>query len=64
MSKLVLNSFHEPLLPIGTILTYKTLEVEIIGYDGYHDGFADSYIIQLVGGVSLLSTNDEDLEVV
>lgn len=45
----VLNSFHEPLLPIGTILKYEKVKVEIAEYDGYHDGFADYYIIQPVG---------------
>lgn len=45
----VLNSFHEPLLPIGTILMYKKVNVEIVEYDGWHDGFADYYVIQLVG---------------
>lgn len=66
MSKLVLNSFHEPLLPIGTILMYKTLKVEIVEYDGYHDGFADYYIIQPVGESAyyqrIMRYNDEHLE--
>ena len=49
MSNLVLNSSHESLLSIGTILMYKKVKVEIVGYDGWHDGFADYYIIQPVG---------------
>ena len=44
-----LNSFHEPLLSIGTILLYKKVKVEIVDYDDWHDGFADYYIIQPVG---------------
>lgn len=63
----VLNSFHEPLLPIGTILKYKKVKVEIVGYDGYHDGFADYYIIQLVGESAyyqrIVRYDDENLEV-
>lgn len=47
MSKVVYNSFHEQLLPIGTILKYKTLEVEIVAYSDIHDG--KDYIIQPVG---------------
>lgn len=47
MSKVVYNSFHEQLLPIGTILKYKTLEVEIVAYSNIHDG--KDYIIQPVG---------------
>lgn len=61
----VYNSFHEPLLPIGTILMYKTLEVEIVEYDGYHDGFADYYVIQPVGESAyyqrIVRYDDEDL---
>ena len=45
----VLNYFHEPLLPIGTILMYKKVKVEIVDYDAWHDGDPDHYIIQLVG---------------
>lgn len=64
----VLNSFHEPLLPIGTILMYKKIEVEIVEYDGYHDGFADYYIIQLVGASAyyqrIVRYDDKNLEVV
>lgn len=44
MSKLVLNSFHEPLLPIGTTLLYKKVKVEIVDYDAWHDGDPDHYI--------------------
>lgn len=45
---MIKNSFHEPLLSIGTILLYKKVKVEIVDYDGWHDGFADYYIIQPV----------------
>lgn len=48
MIKLTYNSFHEPLLPIGTMLMYKNVMVKIVEYDGYHDGFADYYVIQPV----------------
>ena len=62
----VLNSFHEPLLPIGTILMYKKVNVEIVEYDGWHDGFADYYIIQLVGASAyyqrIVRYDDEHLE--
>lgn len=62
----VSNSFHEPLLPIGTILMYKRIEVEIVEYDGYHDGFADYYVIQLVGESEyyqrIVRYDDEHLE--
>lgn len=43
----VLNSFHEPLLPIGTILMYKKVKVEIVEYSDIHDG--KDYVIQPVG---------------
>lgn len=46
MIKLTYNSFHEPLLPIGTMLMYKTVMVEIVEYEAYHDGFADYYVIK------------------
>ena len=62
----VLNSFHEPLLPIGTILMYKKVNVEIVEYDGWHDGFADYYVIQLVGASAyyqrIVRYDDEHLE--
>ena len=62
----VLNSFHEPLLPIGTILMYKKVNVEIVEYDGWHDGFADYYIIQPVGYSAyyqrIVRYDDENLE--
>lgn len=62
----VLNSFHEPLLPIGTILMYKKINVEIVEYDGWHDGFADYYVIQLVGASAyykrIVRYDDEHLE--
>ena len=68
MSKVVYNSFHEPLLPIGTHVMYKTVEVEIVEYDGYHDGFADYYIIQLVDDSTyyqlIVRYDDENLEVI
>lgn len=64
----VLNSFHEPLLSIGTILMYKTVKVEIVEYDGWHDGFADYYIIQPVGESAyyqrVVRYDDEHLEVI
>lgn len=64
----VLNSFHEPLLPIGTILMYKTVKVEIVEYDGWHDGFADYYVVQLFGESSyyrrVIRYDDENLEVI
>lgn len=67
MSKVVYNSFHEPLLPIGTHVMYKNVEVEIVEYDGHHDGFADYYIIQLVGESAyyqrIVRYDDEHLEV-
>lgn len=34
----VLNPFHKPLLPIGTILLYKKVKVEIVDYDAWHGG--------------------------
>lgn len=58
----VLNSFHEPLLPIGTILMYKRISVEIIEYDGWHDGFADYYVIQPVDLVEVLEKFKEEGE--
>ena len=64
----VLNSFHEPLLPIGTILMYKKVRVEIVDYDDWHDGFADYYIIQPVGESAyyqrIVRYDDEHLEVI
>lgn len=64
----VLNSFHEPILPIGTILMYKTVKVEVVEYDGWHDGFVDYYIIQPVDESDYYSRivryDDENLEVV
>lgn len=67
MSKVIYNSFHEPLLPIGTILMYKRVAVKIVEYDGYHDGFADYYIIQPVGESAyyqrIVRYDDENLEV-
>lgn len=67
MTKQVYNSFHEPLLPIGTILGYETLAVKIIEYDGYHDGFADYYVIKPVGeppyDERIVRYDDEHLEV-
>lgn len=64
MSKLVDNSFHEQLLPIGTILKYKTLEVEIVEYSYIHDG--KDYIIQPVGESAyyqrIVRYDDEHLE--
>ena len=63
----VLNSFHKPLLPIGTILMYNKVKVEIVEYDGYHDGFADYYIIQPVDESAyyqrIVRYDDENLEV-
>ena len=60
----VLNSFHKPLLPFGTILMYKTLEVEIVGYSDIHDG--KDYIIQPVGESAyyqrIVRYDDEHLE--
>ena len=62
----VLNSFHKELLPIGTILMYKKLKVEIVDYDGWHDGFADYYVIQPVGESAyyqmIVRYDDEHLE--
>jgi len=62
----VLNSFHEPLLPIGTILMYKKVKVEIVDYDGWHDGVPYYYIIQLVGASDyyqrIVRYDDENLE--
>lgn len=67
MIKLTYNSFHEPLLPIGTMLMYKNVMVKIVEYDGYHDGFADYYVIQPVGESPyyqrILRYDDEHLEV-
>lgn len=64
----VLNSFHEPLLPIGTILMYKKVRVEIVDYDDWHDGFVDYYIIQPVGESAyyqrIVRYDDEHLEVI
>lgn len=64
----VLNSFHEPLLPIGTILMYKKVKVEIVGYVVHYKGFADYYIIQPVGESAyyqrVIRYNDENLEVI
>lgn len=61
-----LNSFHEPLLSIGTILLYKKVKVKIVDYDGWHDGFADYYIIQPVGESAyyqrIVRYDDEHLE--
>ena len=61
-----LNSFHEPLLSIGTILLYKKVKVEIVDYDGWHDGFADYYVIQPVDEsayyIRIVRYNDENLE--
>lgn len=63
----VLNSFHESLLPIGTNLMYKNVKVEIVDYDGWHDGFADYYIIQPVDESAyyqrIVRYDDEHLEV-
>ena len=62
----LLNSFHEPLLSIGVILMYKKVKVEIVDYDGWHDGFADYYIIQPVGESAyyqrIVRYDDEHLE--
>lgn len=62
----VVNSIHEKLLPIGTILKYKNIEVEIIGYSEIHDG--KDYIIQPVdesiGFQRIVRYDDENLEVV
>lgn len=64
MSKVVYNSLHESLLPIGTILKYKSLEVEIVGYSDIHDG--KDYIIQPVGESAyyqrIVRYDDENLE--
>lgn len=64
MSKVVYNSFHDKLLPIGTILMYKTLEVEIVGYSDIHDG--KDYIIQPIGEPTscqgIVRYDDEHLE--
>ena len=61
-----LNSFHEPLLSIGTILLYKKVKVEIVDYDDWHDVFADYYIIQPVGESAyyqrIVRYDDEHLE--
>ena len=61
-----LNSFHEQLLSIGTILMYKNVKVEIVDYDGWHDEFADYYIIQPVGESAyyqrIVRYDDENLE--
>lgn len=68
MSKLVYNSFHESLLPIGTILMYKNIKCEIVEYDDCHDEFADYYIIQPVGWSAyyqrIVRYNDEHFEVI
>lgn len=62
----LLNSFHEPLLSIGTILMYKKIKVELVDYDGWHDGFADYYIIQPIGESAyyqrIVRYDDEHLE--
>lgn len=67
MIKLTYNSFHEPLLPIGTMLMYKNVMVKIVEYDGYHDGFADYYVIQPLGESPyyrrIVRYDDENLEV-
>lgn len=46
---------------------YKKLKVEIVGYDGWYDGFADYYIIQPVGESAyyqrIMRYDDEHLEV-
>lgn len=67
MIKLTYNSFHEPLLPIGTMLMYKNVMVKIVEYDGYHDGFADYYVIQPVHESPyyqrIVRYDDEHLEV-
>lgn len=64
----VLNSFHEPLLSIGTILMYNKVRVEIVEYDGWHDEFADYYIIQPVDESAyyqrIVRYDDEHLEVI
>lgn len=68
MTKQVYNSFHEPLLPIGIILGYKTFAVKIVEYDGYHDGFADYYVIKPMGESPfyerIVRYDDEHLEVI
>lgn len=62
----VLNSFHEQLLPLGTILMYKKLKVEIVEYSDIHDG--KDYVIQPVDESAyyqrVIRYNDEILEVV
>ena len=61
---MIKNSFHESLLPIGTILMYKKVKVEIVGYSDIHDG--KDYIIQPVGESAyykrLVHYDDEHLE--
>lgn len=61
----VLNSFHEQLLPIGTIVLYKGINVEIVEYSDIHDG--KDYIIQPVGESAyyqrIVRYDDENLEV-
>lgn len=67
MIKLTYNSFHEPLLPIGTMLMYKKIMVEIVEYEGYHDGFADYYVIKPINESPfyerIIRYDDENLEV-
>ena len=61
---MIKNSFHESLLPIGTILMYKKVKVEIVGYSDIHDG--KDYIIQPVGASAyyqrIVRYDDEHLE--
>ena len=61
---MIKNSFHESLLPIGTILMYKKVKVEIVGYSDIHDG--KDYIIQPVGESAyynrIVRYDDENLE--
>lgn len=62
----VSNSFHEPLLPIGTIIMYKKVKVELVGYSDIHDG--KEYVIQPVGESAyyqrIVRYDDENLEVI
>lgn len=59
------ESVNESLLPIGTILMYKKVKVEIVGYSDIHDG--KDYIIQPVGESPyyqrIVRYDDEKLEV-
>lgn len=54
------------LLPIGTILMYKKVKVEIVGYSDIHDG--KDYVIQPVSESPyyqrIVRYDDENLEVV